>query len=323
MKRSGLHIAALTALALFTSACGGSDATGEPAAGAPGDSQVAKPTSAPAAGADVGLGKVKCPAKIRTALTGPDIIGLKLGMSRDEALNVVRCHAKDAYIGFEDRWFEPSSFNMHQTKLEKQVFLAQTGETSDCNYSSFEGMQRCGAGGRQWDHVSEKIKVATPGVPGGETVVGVWRTQTFKEGETPAVDTVIAALTQKYGPFQRRTVKHVNNNIWSDRIELAWIRDADGAPLAEADPALGQCSGNVRARVDDGQVWRDGCGMSIAATLLAPRTNPAVVGEFSVGMMNQGDLYAYQEALQLQLDDIEAKRRAGELEKAQSSDVDL
>ena len=40
-------------------------------------------------------------------------------------------------------------------------------------------------------------------------------------------------------------------------------------------------------------------------------------------MMNQGALYAYQEGLQLQLDDIETKRRASELEKAQSSDVDL
>ena len=323
MKRSGLPIAAVIAAALLTSACGGSDAAGEPLAGTPEKSAGQKTASGPGAGAEDGLGKVKCPAKAGAARTGPDIIGLKLGMTRDEALHIVRCHAKDAYIDFEDRWFEPSSFNMHQTKLEKQAFLALTGENSDCTYSSYEGMQRCGAGGRQWDHVSEKIKVATPGVPGGETVVGVWRTQTFKEGETPAVDSVIAALTDKYGPYQRRTVDHVNNNIWSDRIELVWIRDADGVPLAEADPALGQCGGNVRARVDDGQVWRDGCGMSIAATLLAPRTNPAVVGEFSVGMMNQGDLFAYQEALQLQLDDIEAKRRAGELEKAKSSDVDL
>ncbi|MEH6488454.1 hypothetical protein [Hyphomonas oceanitis] len=323
MKRSGFAATALWILAWTMAACGGSDASGEPSQGAvaTGDSPQAAPEAKESA--DHGLGKLKCPAKIRTQTKGPDIIGLKLGMSRDEAVNIVRCHADDAYIEFEDRWFEPRGFNMHETTLEKQAFVALSGETSACDYSSFDRMQRCGAGGRQWDHVSEKIKVATPGIPGGETVVGVWRTQTFKEGETPAVDSVIAALTKKYGRFQVRQVDHVNNNLWSDRIELAWVRDADDTPLSEADPALGACARNVRARVDEGQVWRDGCGLTIAATLLAPRTNPAVVGEFSVGMMNQGALYAYQEALQLQLDDIETKRRANELEKAQSSDVDL
>lgn len=321
MKRSSISLAAAMSCALAMSACGGSDAAGENKAGA----GTGGPEKAAASekGKEDGLGKLKCPAKVNKALAGPEIVGLKLGMTMDEAVNVARCHAKDAVIVFEDRWFDPYSFKTHQMKLEKQVMIAQSGETSPCNFSSYEGMQKCGLGQRAWDFVSEKIKVAAPGLPGEEKVVGVWRTQSFREGETPAVETVIAALTEKYGPFQRRTVQKVNNNLWSDRIELAWVSDASGATLSEANPIFLQCAVNVHARADEGQTWQDGCGMSVAVTILAPRANPAVVGELSVGMMNQSDLYAYQEELQLKLDDIEAKRRADELDKAKTSDVEL
>ncbi|GAB4524303.1 MAG: hypothetical protein Kow00133_12510 [Amphiplicatus sp.] len=311
--------------ALLAAACdgsgkapGGEDAA-SPAKPAAGDAKAARPQL----GADDSLAKLKCPAKTTKGLAGPDIIGVKLGMNRDEALNVVRCHAKNAHIAFEDRWFDSRTFRTYETKLEKQAFIAQTGETADCDYRSYQGMQRCGMGGRQWDHVAERIKVAAPGVPGKETVVGVWRTQSFKEGETPAVESVIAALVEKYGPFQRMSARPIKNNLWSRRIELAWISGLDGAPLGEAHPLFSQCAVNVRGRMEEGQSWQDGCGMSIAATLLTPRANPDVIGEFSVGMMHQSELFAYQEALQLELDEIERKRRAEELEAAKSSDVKL
>lgn len=325
MRRSRVGSAALAACMLLSAACGGSgeanDTAGETASSAK-LAGGAKPAPK-AEAADDGLGKLKCPAKANKSLAGPDIIGVKLGMARDEALNVVRCHTKDAHIEFEDRWFDPRTLNSYQLKLEKQAFTAQSGETSACSYRTFEDMQRCGMGNRVWDHVSESIKVAAPGVPGNETVVGVWRMQSFKEGETPAVETVIAALTEKYGPFQRKTIDKVNNNLWSDRIELAWASDLDGNPLSEANPSFNQCAFNVRGRSVEGQTWRDGCGMSIGVTLLSPRTNPDVVGELHVGMMHQSNLYAYGEALQMQLEEIEQKRRREELENAKSSDVKL
>ena len=324
MNRSRIRLAAMMSCALTLSACGGSGAADEKgASAASGPATAASSQKDEKAGGDDGLGKLKCPAKVNKSLAGPDIAGLKLGMTMDEAVNVTRCHAKDAYIAFEDRWFDPYSFKTHELKLEKQVLIAQTGENSACNFSSYEGMQKCGFGQRAWDFVAEKIKVAAPGLPGEEKVVGVWRSQSFKEGETPAVETVIAALTEKYGPFQKKTDYAINNNLWSARTDLAWVSDVDGAPLSEANPVFGPCSVNVKARVDDGQVWQDGCGMTIAVTILSPRANPSVVGELSVGMMNQSELYAYQEALQLKLDDIEAKRRSDELDKAKSSNVDL
>lgn len=324
MNRSSIGLAVALSCALALGACGGSDAAGEKnAADGRAEPADARKAGGNAAAADDGLGKLKCPAKVGKGLDGPDIIGLRLGMSRDEAVNVVRCHAEDAYVVFEDRWFDPYSFKTHQVKLEKQVIIAQSGETSPCNYSSFEGMQKCGLGQRAWDFVSERIKVAAPGLPGEERVAGVWRTQSYKEGATPAVETVVAALTKKYGPYQRRVVNRVNNNLWSNRIEIAWVSGVDGETMSEANPIFLNCAVNVRARVDDGQTWQDGCGLTIAVTLLTPRANPDVVGEFSVGMMNQSGLFAYQEELQMKLDDIETKRRSDELESARTSDVDL
>lgn len=321
MIRSALCAAPAAALLLAMAACGSQSEAGENATGTPGGSP-ATMAGAAQAGED-GLGKLKCPARIDKRLSGPDIAGLRLGMSLDEAVNVTRCHAKDAIVVFEDRWFDPYAFRTHQMKLERQVLIAQSGETSACDYSTYNGMQACGLGQRAWDRVDEKIRVAVPGLPGAQTVVGIWRTQTYRDSEMPAIETVIAALTEKYGPYQRRTVQKVNNNLWSDRIELAWASDTSGTPFSEANPIFLNCAVNVHARAEEGQTWQDGCGLSIAVTILAPRANPAVAGELSVGMMNQSEVYAYQEDLQLKLDDIEAARRDDELDKARSSDVDL
>lgn len=309
--------------ALVLAACGGPGA-GE---GEAASTQPAGRAQAQADGktADRKPSKPKCPARTNAALTGPDIAGLKLGMTRDEALAVVNCHAPDAHIQFDANWFDRRTLNTYQTTLEKQAFTAQSGETSECDYRTYDGMQRCGMGNRVWDHVSETIRAATPGLPGQEVVVGVWRTQNYKEGDMPAVDRVIAALTEKYGPFQTRTVTPVRNHQWSDQIDLIWIRGVDdGVPLSEVNPAFSQCAHNVRARPGDGQSWRDGCGLSIRVMLLTPRTNPDVVREFHIGMMNQGDLYTYGEALQAELEAIEQKRRQDELDRAKSAgNIDL
>ncbi|HBM83031.1 hypothetical protein [Haliea sp.] len=287
-----------------------------------GDSELFAGASADAPGSDADS-PPRCPAKLQKSPNGPDVAGVALGLPANEALNIVRCHARDAVVLFEDRWFEPRSFNTHQTKLERQVFVAQSGEHSPCDFSSYQAMQRCGPGQRSWDFVAEKIRVATPGLPGKQTVVGVWRTQNFPQGAMPSLDNVLLALKEKYGVHQFRGDKTVNNNLWSDRIELAWITDQAGTPLSEANPLFNDCVRNVNGEVDAGQVWRDGCGLSIAATVLTPRANPGVVGQLSVGLLDQSGLYRYQEAMQDALDQIEETRRRAEVDEARSGDVVL
>jgi hypothetical protein len=87
-------------------ACGGADETASTAASSPSASSTANAAgtanaasagkaaktakSAPARPED-SLPKARCPSKASGKLSGPDIVGLKLGMSFDEALNHARC----------------------------------------------------------------------------------------------------------------------------------------------------------------------------------------------------------------------------------------
>lgn len=318
MKKTPLALAVATALALMLPACGGSDETTEVPTSANGQkpektSKVADATK-PAASND-NLPKLKCPAKVKNDLPGPDIIGIKLGMSQAEALNIVRCHTKDtAHVSLQGRWFD--NLRSHSLKLENQAFSAQRGDTSECSYRSFSEMQQCGVGNRVWNHVAEKITVATPGVPGRETVVAVWRSQTFKEGEMPARESVVAALTEKYGAIQ------FEQKSGSRHHNVFWGADAGGNRLADNHPLFGPCvTGGVRA--NGGAIWRAGCGISIAAQVVASPNNPNLVQELHIGMLHQDDLWNYGEALQVELDQIEQKRQQEELERARGSGTEV
>src|SRR5690606_25305483 len=81
-RPGALALAATLALA----ACGGSsDDAGDPGAAAA-DAAGEAGTTATADAA----GDLRCPAKVRKELAGPDIIGLRLGMTVDEALATAR-----------------------------------------------------------------------------------------------------------------------------------------------------------------------------------------------------------------------------------------
>ena len=74
------------------------------------------------------LPDARCPSKAGTALPGPDIVGLKLGMSFDEALNHARCAMDDGVIGFTPRWFQ--QLRTGSTVLRNQGFTIQRGDTA-------------------------------------------------------------------------------------------------------------------------------------------------------------------------------------------------
>lgn len=319
LGKTGLALALASILVL--SACGGSgdgsaaydengyDGNGDidaPAAG-PGDAPKAK--------------KAKCPAKVNKDLSGPDIAGFKLGMTFAEAENAIACHMPDGLVVYENEFFNTRGLNTGTMRLEKQIITAQTGETTECSYGSYDAMQKCGAGNRQWDFISEKITLATPGVPGNQKVHGVWRTQNWKEGEMPAKAAVLAALTEKYGPYQYYEGRDANYFGYVN--EYNWVTDSAGNVLSEAHPLLNQCANGVNGKGDDHQSWTNGCGMSVTAVIRTFRSNPDVVEELSVGMFDQTALYEYGEQFQNELNEIEAQRRSQELEKAQNTKIDL
>lgn len=321
MKLKSIGLALALSSATLVAACGGGDSNGDGETSAGIGQAGASAQDSTEKKADAAPAKVKCPAKVDKSLTGPDIVGLKLGMTQAMALNVIQCHMPDALITYDNEWFNRNALNTGAMRLENQMVKARTGETSACNYSSYDGMQKCGDGNRQWDFTAEQITLATPGIPGNQTVLGVWRSQYWKEGEMPALAGVVAALTEKYGPYQREEGRDAG--YYGYVHEYSWVTDSAGNVLSEAHPMMIQCSNGVHGRGEEGQSWTNGCGLSITAMVRTFRTNPDVVEELSIGMMDQTAMFEYGDAFQAQIDEAEAKRKADELENAQSTKVKL
>src|SRR3546814_11912376 len=76
---------------------------------------------------------LRCPPKVRDDLTGPDVLGVRLGMTHDEALAIVRCAlGEDAPVKTEVRWFDRLDTN--GIELGPQAFTVQPGESKPCDY---------------------------------------------------------------------------------------------------------------------------------------------------------------------------------------------
>jgi len=137
MTSSTCIAAALAALAILAG-CG----KGEPEK-KPVSTPVAAKKADPAKPAD-GSPPPRCPVKVETALTGPDVVGLKVGMLAEDALNFVRCQNKDVVVTYEDRWIQ--NLQSYGLKLGHQMFVTRSGETSPCTFKNYSEMQKCGPG---------------------------------------------------------------------------------------------------------------------------------------------------------------------------------
>ncbi|MEO7009006.1 MAG: hypothetical protein ABI156_07670 [Caldimonas sp.] len=282
---------------------------GKPDAPTPTPTPAAPAKQAPVAKAD-GLPELDCPGKADAALGGPDIVGLKLGMARLAALNLARCLNRETVVTFEANWL--NGLQTYGIKLAPQAFSTRAGETSECQYRNFSEMQKCGAGNRVWNHLAEEVTVASPGVPGQEKVAAIWRTQNFKAGAMPAAETMLQALVQKYGAPQ---VRRGQQDQW---IQLYWLQDPAGTPLAEGSRGAQSCLG-INAQAHQTQQWREDCGLTISAQINLARENPLLVKEMAIGMANQQQLYTLGTRLQHELQELEGRRRMKELDQAKSS----
>lgn len=308
--RGAAMLPALTTAALLA-ACGDSPAPaaamqGPAAAGAAQPAakvSAAKPATARPSPADCR----RAPA----AADGPDVLGLRLGMPAPEAQRLVRCHLPEAVVETQKEWFE--GLRMHGVKLDAQAFTALTGRTVPCDLASLQSRRRCGPGGRVWEHEAEVIQVATLGLPGEETVMGVWRAQNFEAGQMPALQDMVAALLQKYGEPTLHSV------VPNGPVELAWLGAPDGSALGSGSPQARRCRQGLSSTPRGHQSFDSDCGLSIVATVLAARTNPALASHVSVGLTHQRTMYRMGERMQHELDRREAARRQTELERARAA----
>lgn len=302
------RVAALLAIAALVG-CGPSVDASKPSAAQPAPAPAVAKSDA-SARKDDALPAPDCPARLETALQGPDVVGLKLGMRRDAALNFARCLDRDTVLTFEANWL--NGLKTYGIKLAPQAFSARTGEATACSYRNFSDMQKCGPGNRVWTHLAEEITVVSPGVPGEEKVAAIWRTQNFKAGAMPAGETTLQALVEKYGMPQ---VRRQQQDQW---IQLYWLKDPGGTPLAQNSRGAQMCQG-ILARPEGTQQWREGCGLTIAAQIDLARENPLLVKRLDIALTDQQALLELGTRLQNQLQELEAQRRLKELDTAKTS----
>jgi len=257
-----------------------------------------------------GLPPPDCPVKVDAALPGPDVVGLKLGMPREDALNFARCLNTDAFVSFEGAWIQ--GLRTYGIKLAPQAFATYVGQTRPCKYNSIDEMDKCGVGNRAWTHVAEKITVVSPGVPGREKVMGIWREQHFKAGEMPTAEALLPALVKKYGQPQL-TQQHPNN--W---VRLDWMQDASGTPLVQGQRGAGQCR-SISARGNESHSWSDACGLTITALIVLSPENPLLAKELNIGMVQQQELYRVGASLQADLQAMEQLRLRQEADHGKSA----
>lgn len=312
-------IAVALAAALVLVACGGSEGAAVDGAGQAG--QVEQGGVADAGdGADEA--SPDCPPEVRDGLAGPDILGVKLGMTADEALGTVRCAlGEGAVVKTEARWLD--RLQTYGVELGTQAFTVQKGDHQACDYQ--RNWQGCGFGNREWTHVDETIVVATPGVPGKETAMAIWRTQAFRESQMPPLQSVLDALTKKYGEPQMTEASDSPRGYSAGYRELQWVSDRAGNPLKAPNPLFQKCRNAISGRGEQTSAsWTDGCGLNIRANVLLSGKNPGLAMELQVAMLQQSDLYVHAEATQAELKLLGETRRAAEVQQAgESSDVRL
>lgn len=319
--RPATRTALAAALLLALAACGGNDGDapagdGELAAGV--DEEMGVPLDELVGDED---GALDCPPDVRKDLTGPDMTGVQLGMSLDEALATVRCNlGEDAAVTTENRWLD--NLDTYGAELDVQLFTVKKGEHRPCDFA--REWQEC-EGGEKWGHVDEIVSVGTPGAPGQETAWVVWRTQNFPAGRMPAVQVVLDALVAKYGPPQRSEAVDERRGYSAGRRDLQWVLDPNGQPMSEANPLFHRCVGGVYAESGSTRVsWTRGCGLNISARVMLAGDNPGLAMELHTAMVDQTALFDHVEAMKQALAQAGQARRDAEVQAgSEAADVRL
>jgi YD repeat-containing protein len=296
-------------------ACGSSDEPEAPKASAApsrADSRVAATAAEVAAEA---RGKVKCPARVETppreGLPAHDVVGVRPGLTWDEAMNVVLC-THELLVATENRG---RSFQLNTYgQAVRQGFDAVFAEDK-INKTSQEIIQemqdaalaRSGnARGPDMPGGTARWYVTTMGMPGAEHVVAAARVEAYAEGRSPTMASVRDALIAKYGQPTQATEAH----WWQYR----WAYDPLDRKITETHPLFYQCHGITHP--NDGVSLSPDCGVVVQATLMPLRDNPLLAMTLQVGVVDQAQGYESLMATERALEQAEMQRRAAEAKAA-------
>jgi len=310
-----LKVPALSLLLLLLAACGG----GKP--GQPGGSAANRPAPSGNASAEEvaeeARGDVDCPAAIDTAPRAEDaavddVVGVRPGITFDEATNVVLCTG-EMLVAYPDT---TQRFNIKTYGATiRQGFAARFAEprvvkTSQQIMKDMQDdfMARSGNAVREDMKPGEaKWYVSTMGLPGEERVIAAARREWFAEGRNPTMESVAQALTKKYGaPTRSQVQPHI--------IMLTWIHDPEGRFVPETSPLANHCT--VMSSPDGGTNFSPDCGLVVAAQVSPMRENPALARYVEVGVADQARGYEAITQTEQALENGEMAKRKQQVDEA-------
>jgi hypothetical protein len=267
--------------------------------------------------AEESRGDVDCPADIDSAgraANAPvdDVVGVRPGLSFEEATNVVLCSGELLVVspantrgfniktygatirqGFSARVAEPRVEKTSQQIMKEMQsdFIARSGNAVRNDMKP---------GDSKW-------YVTTMGMPEKERVIAAAREEWFAEGRNPTMESVAQALTKKYGtPTRRQVAPHV--------ITLTWVYDPSARFVPETSPMANQCS--AMSDPDGGSNFSPDCGIVVAAQVWPTKENPALAASLQVGVADQAGGYQALTETEQALEASEMQRRAKQVDEA-------
>jgi hypothetical protein len=309
-------------LGIILTACGETAPPGGlPAAGSPASTAPARPRSASATAekvAEESRGDVDCPARVKSRprdVKAPvdDVLGVRPGMTYEEAANVVLCTNDLMIVQADSRGFSIQTYG----QTLRQGFTGRFAEPR-VEKSSRQIMQEMQDEmiGRSGNRVAaEDVKpgqskwyVATMGMPGQERVINVAREEWFEDGRNPTMAGVEQALLKKYGTPTRKPPSA------GGQLYITWAYDPLGRQITETSPLFHTCSGV--ADPDGGANFSPDCGLVVMGQVFAMPDNPDLARFFQVGVVDQAGGYDALTKTEQALQAMDAQRKAQQVEEA-------
>jgi hypothetical protein len=315
-----MRLIGLSLLVVTLGACGGPGSSASSASLADAGAQKHAPRSGNASADDVAQearGNIHCPARIETRPRDPkapvdDVLGVRPGMTYEEAANVVSCTHDLMVVQADGRGFQIQTYGA----TLRQGFAARIAQAR-VEKTSQQIMQEMqdSALGRGGNRVNEDMKpgeskwyVGTIGLPGKERVINVAREEWFAAGRNPTSESVEQALIKKYGPPTRKQPPTSGNRY------LTWAYDPLGRPITETSPLFYMCSGV--ADPDGGANFSPDCGEVIVAQIFPTPENPELSRFFQVGVVDQAGGYEALAATERALQQMDAAHKAQQVQEA-------
>lgn len=252
---------------------------------------------------------VNCPAKVATPAPAAgtpthDIVGVRPGMTYDEAVNVLRCvdNKFAATLKKENNW------GMNHAGVDTRLgFVVEVPLTPEEEEARLKEIRQSYTGGGSGDDPfgvkpgKVRYTASTAGAPGEELVIQFMSEQAFALNALPPVESLKASLIEKYGP---PTQQGQAARDYSP-VSLTWAYDVAGRPSTDY-----RCNAASLS---------EGCGVAIAATIEPDRENFELASKLSVTSVVSEWGYGQLRKAEEDLAAFAAKKRADEVEKAKGA----